>query len=230
LSRVWNALKNAFLTGLLILVPLAVTLWLVLAVSARVDGLLDLLPHSIHPEHLLGFKIPGLGILVSIAVVVGVGAGMRYYTARRVVELYETILLRVPLIAPVYQSLKQLINTIMVQKGNQFRQVVIVEYPRPGLYAICFLTGEVEFLAPGAAPPMVSVFIPTTPNPTSGFYLMVPRDQAHAVNLSVEEAFKLIMSAGIVQPEGPRLLSRADLPRLGPDALPTDTATSDEAM
>jgi len=202
-----SSLKGALLAGTLVLAPLGITLWIFVRLVGLADSLLDLLPEAIHPEHLVGFDLPGLGLVMTLLIVTWVGYATRVYAGRRVVELYEAVLQRVPLASGMYNGLKQLIETVLSKQGRQFRQVVMVEYPRRGVYCLAFLTNESAFLELGDDPhatDLVSIFLPTTPNPTSGFYLLVPRDDLRTVDLTVEEAFKLIMSAGIVTPENNR--------------------------
>ena len=170
---------------------------------AVTDGIILLLPDAWQPKALLGFDIPGLGVLLSFLIIYGVGIGMRYYLGRQIVSFYERILDRVPVISSLYQATKQLMNTIFSQKGKHFREVVVVEYPRRGIYSFAFLTNEENYL-PIQDQELISIFLPSTPNPTTGFYLLVPKNDVYKVELTVEEAFKLIMSAGIVTPQGIR--------------------------
>lgn len=203
LGSALSALRGALITGALILAPLGITIWVFVTLVGIADGLLQLLPDALQPETYLGFPIPGLGIVATVVLVALVGFGMRYYTGRRIVELYEAALGRVPILNALYQGLKQLFDTVLSKRGKHFRQVVLLEYPRKGIWCLAFLTNERDFLrAEGVeSAPLVSVFLPTTPNPTSGFYLLVPSDDVRLVDISVEEAFKLIMSAGIVTPD-----------------------------
>jgi uncharacterized membrane protein len=225
---VLGALQSDLLAGLLVVVPLAVTLAAGVWVVARVDGLLDLLPDFAHPEVMLGLDLPGLGVFLTLVVVLLAGAGTRYVTGRQVVAFYEAALLRVPILRVVYQGFRQLLDTVFRDQSRSFRQVVLVEYPRREVWALAFLTGEtalVEDSGEGGPPSegLVSLFLPTTPNPTSGFFLMLPLQDVYLVDLSVEEAFKMIISAGIVAPPELRHMTRlsdlSDLPPLpGPDA------------
>lgn len=201
-------LKNALLTGFLVIAPLGITVWVFTLLLRFADGAILLLPEWARPEAWLGVPIPGLGILLTLLLMAGVGTAMRYYTGRRVVEAYERLLARVPVASGVYQGVKQLIQTLFNARNKHFRQVVLIEYPRRGIYSLAFITNHrtfVDCLPECHDPDLVSVFLPTTPNPTSGFYLMVPRRDVRVVDVSVEEAFKLIMSAGIVLPEGIRV-------------------------
>jgi uncharacterized membrane protein len=190
-----------------VVVPVGITFWVFFALVDMADGLIRALPVVLQPETHLGFPIPGLGVLLTMVVVFLVGLGMRNYAGRRVFEALERMLARVPLASSIYHGIKQVMETVAANRGEQFRQVVLVEYPRKGLYCLAFVTNQKHFLdVEGAAEsdPMVSIFLPTTPNPTSGFYLLVPQSELRRVDMSVEEAFKLIMSAGIVTPKNIR--------------------------
>jgi uncharacterized membrane protein len=210
LSELWSQLKNALLAGLAVVLPLGITVWVVVSFAALVDSNLDLLPSTVNPETLLKTELPGLGILITVVLVTAVGAVSRYYIGQRIVDWIDGVLLRVPLLSGIYQGLKKLVDTLFSKEGMKFRQVVMVEYPRRGIWAVAFLTGEqadwlitTEF--DGTSP--VSLFLPTTPNPTSGFYLLAPAKDVRLLDVTVEEAFKLIMSAGIVFPEEGRALT-----------------------
>jgi uncharacterized membrane protein len=222
--RLLGAIQSDFLAGILVVVPLAITVAAGIWIAAWVDGLLDLLPDFLNPEIALGLALPGLGIFLTLVVVILAGAATRYVGGRQVVAWYETVLLRVPILRVVYQGFRQLLDTVFSGQSKSFRQVVLIEYPRRNVWAIAFLTGEAQFMGPatGHGPPsdgMVSLFLPTTPNPTSGFFLMMPAADIFLVDLTVEEAFKMIISAGIVVPGALRSLTRlseiSDLPVLG---------------
>lgn len=211
LNQLFVELRGSLLAGVLVLAPLGVTFWVFFALVGRADGVIGLLPYRLQPETLLGFNLPGLGILLSLVFVIAVGSMMQYYTGRRVVEFYEGLLARVPVLSGIYQGVKQLIDTIFMRKGAHFREVVLVEYPRRGLYCLAFLTNETPYMVlPGGGPDLISIFLPTTPNPTSGFYLLVARQDVQRLDLTPEEAFKVIMSAGIVTPEFVRVSSPTD--------------------
>jgi len=221
-SRVLSSIRTALLTGVLVLAPLVVTTWVFLKLVGLADGLLLMLPPSIQPEQLVGVPLPGLGVLLTIVVVGTVGYAMRSYTGRRVVEIYERLLARVPGVSNLYQGVKQLFETVFSSKGKNFRQVVLVEYPRRDAWCLAFVTSpRSPVTAEVTGEELVSVFMPTTPNPTSGYYLLVPVRDLRFVDLSVEEAFKLIMSAGIVLPPTPAgLVPRKLLPAPEPAPPP----------
>jgi uncharacterized membrane protein len=210
-KRFKTRFRSDLLAGVLVLVPLGITIWVFLALVNLADGLIRMLPDAARPETYLGFPIPGLGILVTVFMVFLVGFAMRYYAGRRIVETTERLLGRVPLLSGIYQGLKQLVQTLFTQRGQHFRQVVLVEYPRRGLFCLAFVTNTDTFIeveGTDESDPLMSIFLPTTPNPTSGFYLLVPQSDLRRLDLTVEESFKLIMSAGIVTPDGSRAANR----------------------
>ena len=142
LAGCWNQLKNALLAGLAVVLPLGITVWVVISFASFVDSNLDLLPPSINPEVLLDRELPGLGILITVVLVTAVGAISKYYVGQRLVGYVEGVLLRLPLLSGIYQGLKKLVDTLFSKDGMKFRQVVMVEYPRRGIWAVAFLTGE----------------------------------------------------------------------------------------
>lgn len=239
MSNFLQGLRNTFLAGLAILIPAGVTLWALITVASIVDSVLDILPPSVHPEVLLGtylhspdglFPLPGLGIFIALVLVMAVGTATRFYAGRKLVEFLEAIVSRVPLLSGVYQGLKKLVDTL-TGESMRFRQVVMVEYPRRGSWAIAFLTGEAQYLDSGREfehDQPVSVFLPTTPNPTSGFYLVLPRRDVRRLDISVEEAFKLIMSAGIVMPEEQKKLRSVDELKVADDVVADDDVADDD--
>jgi len=206
-SNLPSRIRSDLLAGFLVVVPVGITFWVFFALVDLADGLIRALPAILQPETHLGFPIPGLGVVVTMVLVGLVGLGMRYYAGRRIFEALERLLARVPLASSIYHGIKQVMETVAANRGEQFRQVVLVEYPRRDLYCLAFVTNQSSFMEIEGVDkdgPLVSIFLPTTPNPTSGFYLLVPQEDLRKVDISVEEAFKLIMSAGIVTPKGAR--------------------------
>ena len=196
-----SRLRSDLLAGTLVLAPLGITIFVFSTLVDFADGLIRVLPEAWQPETHLGFPIPGLGVVVAVLLVALTGLFMRYYAGQRVVEFYETLLARVPLLSGIYQGFKQLVDTVFTQRGQHFRQVVMLEYPRKGIFCLAFVTNEDPFMdVEHTDDRLISVFLPTTPNPTSGFYLLVPATDLRKVDMTSEEAFKLIMSAGIVTP------------------------------
>jgi uncharacterized membrane protein len=195
-------MRKYFITGLLILVPLAITLWVLNLIIGTMDQSLLLLPESWRPEALVGFHIPGLGSILTLLIIFFTGLATRNFIGRQVVSLWEALLSRIPVVKSIYSSVKQVSDTLFSSSGNAFRKAVLVQYPRQGSWTIAFLTGapggEVKTHLQGD---YLSLYVPTTPNPTSGFFLMVPRADTIELEMSVDEALKYIVSMGVVAPE-----------------------------
>ena len=201
-------MKKYFITGLLIWVPLAITVWVLAAIVNMMDRSLLLLPDSLRPEHLLGFYVPGIGVILTLFVVLFTGVVTTNLVGQRLLAFWEGLLARIPVVKSIYYSVKQVSDTLFSSSGEAFRKALLVQYPRPGVWTIAFLTGQ-----PGAAVSdhlpndCVSVYVPTTPNPTSGFFLMLPRNDVVELDLTVDEALKYVISMGVVAPGQTRLTS-----------------------
>jgi len=193
--------KRYFITGLLIWAPLGITLWVLSFILGMMDQSIMLLPAEWQPRNLLGVHIPGLGALFTLLVVFLTGLLTANFIGQRLVRWWEALLHRIPVVRPIYQSVKQISDTVFSPSGQAFRQAVLVQYPRQGSWTIGFLTGTpggeiAEHLGNG----MVSLYVPTTPNPTSGFFLMVPKTDVTELDMSVEDALKYLISMGVVAP------------------------------
>jgi len=194
-------LKTYFLTGLLVLVPLAITLWVLGLIIGTMDETLTLLPQAWRPQALLGFNLPGIGALLTLAFIFVVGLFAHNFIGQKLVQWWEALLAHIPVVGPLYTSVKQVSDTLLSSSGNAFRRAVLIEYPRRDSYTIAFLTG-----APGGdvathlQGDYVSVYIPTTPNPTSGFFLMLPRVDVIELDMTVDVALKYIVYMGVVAP------------------------------
>ncbi len=206
-SRLQQDLKNDLIAGLLVVIPLATTIWLSTIVSRFVLAFLTSIPKQLNPfitlnpllqdliNLVLGLTVPLLGILL-------IGLMARNIVGRWLLEFGEGTLSRIPLAGSVYKTLKQLLETFLRDNSKRFRRVVLVEYPREGLFSVGFVTGLVgPSLQPELDEPLLSVFIPTAPNPTTGWYTLVPESSVRDLNISVEDAFRTIISAGIVNPD-----------------------------
>jgi uncharacterized membrane protein len=195
-------MRKYFVTGLLILVPLAITLWVLNLIIGTMDQSLLLLPERWRPEALIGFHVPGLGTILTLLVVFLTGLGTRNFIGKQVVYLWESLLVRIPVVKTIYSSVKQVSDTLFSSSGNAFRKALLVQYPRQGSWTIAFLTGvpggDVKNHLQGD---YISVYVPTTPNPTSGFFLMMRRADTIELDMSVDEALKYIVSMGVVSPE-----------------------------
>lgn len=195
-------MRKYFVTGLLILVPLAITLWVVNLIIGTMDQSLLLLPQRWRPEAVIGFRIPGLGSILTLLIIFLTGLATRNFIGNRVVQWWEKILTRIPVVNSIYSSVKQVSDTLLSSSGNAFRKAVLVEYPRRDCWTIAFLTGvpggDVKNHLQGD---YISVYVPTTPNPTSGFFLMVPRAETIELDMNVDAALKYIVSMGVVSPD-----------------------------
>jgi uncharacterized membrane protein len=198
-------MRKYFITGLLVLVPLAITLWVLNLIIGTMDQSLLLLPESWRPEALVGFRIPGLGTILTLLIIFLTGLAARNFVGNQVVLIWESILTRIPVVNSIYSSVKQVSDTLFSSSGNAFRKAVLVQYPRAGCWTIAFLTGtpggDVRNHLQGD---YVSLYVPTTPNPTSGFFLMVPRAEVVELDMTVDAALKYIVSMGVVAPEQAR--------------------------
>ena len=195
-------MRKYFITGLLILVPLAITAWVLNLVISTMDQSLLFVPERWQPRTLFGFDIPGLGTLLTVVIVFLTGLLTNNLVGNYVVRMWEKLLKRIPLVNSLYSSVKQVSDTLFSSSGNAFRKAVLIPYPHQNSYTIAFLTGT-----PGGdvknhlVGDYVSVYVPTTPNPTSGFFLMLARKDVVELDMSVDAALKYIVSMGVVAPE-----------------------------
>lgn len=202
LQRFMANWRSALVAGILVLAPIAITIVAFVYLVNLSDALVMVLPSAWRPEQIFGFSIPGLGILLAITVISIVGLMTRNYIGRRAVKGIEYLFDRLPVIRGVYNSIKQLIDTLLTPQGKGVQEVVIIEYPRKGIWCFAFLTNQSSWLTEHSGRPLVNLFLPSTPNPTTGFYLLIPVEDVYQVNIKADQAFKLIMSAGIVAPRG----------------------------
>ncbi len=195
-------LKKYFIAGLLVVVPLYISMYVVYLIVNAMDSIFYVLPEEIRPHSYMPFHIPGLGILVTVVGIMLVGMVVTNFLGKKMVEIGEAIVARIPFMRTIYNVTKQFLSTFFSQESHGFNRVVLLEYPRKGMYSIGFVTsrtrGEIQERTEQKT---VNVFIPTTPNPTSGFYFAVPEEDVIPLDMSVEDAFKVIMSGGIVVPE-----------------------------
>tara|TARA_B100000700_G_scaffold61383_1_gene67252 strand:+ start:1628 stop:2281 length:654 start_codon:yes stop_codon:yes gene_type:complete len=195
-------LRKYIIAGLLVWLPFAATIVIVKFLIDLMDKTVLLLPPDWQPANLLGFSIPGFGVIIALSILLLTGMLAANLFGRRFVEMWERILNRIPLVRSIYSSVKQISSTIFDPSGKSFRKVVLLEYPRKGLWSIGFLTNDAmgdELCSVDDT--LVSVFIPTTPNPTSGFIIMTRKDEITELNMNVEEAFKFVISMGVIIPD-----------------------------
>jgi uncharacterized membrane protein len=195
-------MRKYFITGLLILVPLAITLWVLHAVISTMDQSLLLLPAQWRPEQLVGFKILGLGTILTLVIIFVTGLLAQNFVGNMVVGAWEALLKRIPIVSSIYSSVKQVSDTLFSSTGNAFSKALLVQYPREGAWTIAFLTGiPGGDVANHLVGDYISIYVPTTPNPTSGFFLMVPRADTIELDMSVDAALKYVVSMGVVAPD-----------------------------
>jgi uncharacterized membrane protein len=202
--------RKYFISGLLVWLPLMVTLVVLNFLFDLLNKSLLLLPHDVQPDVLLGFHVPGVGAVLTIVVIISTGLFAANFVGRRMVAFGDNMMARIPLVRTVYTGVKQVTQTLFMPGGQSFRKVLLVEFPGPGIWSIAFQTGEVSPEIEGALKqPMVSYFVPTTPNPTSGFLMMAPRSKVVELSMSVDQALKMVISLGVVQPTAPFDASKA---------------------
>ena len=200
-------LRAYFLAGVLVTAPVAITfyiVWLIVSfIDSRVSGLI---PERYNPETYLPFGIPGLGLVIAVAALILIGAATAGYLGRVIVRINDAALARMPVVRSIYGATKQILETVLAQKSNAFRQVCLVEYPRHGVWTLGFITGTtVGEVQERTSDEVVNVFLPTTPNPTSGFLLFVPRQDIVLLDMSIEDGIKMVISGGIVTPPDERV-------------------------
>lgn len=195
-------LRRWFVAGLLVWVPLGVTIFIVGFLVRLLNSSLLLLPKRYSPEHWLGFPLPGFGVILGLVIVLLTGFLVANFAGRRVLALVEHLLDRIPLVRSVYGGVKRLTETIFSEDNESFRRVLLVEYPRRDMWTLAFQTGTtVDEVQAKTAKDVITVYIPTTPNPTSGFVVLVPRDDVIPLDMSVEDGLRMIISMGVVGPE-----------------------------
>lgn len=195
-------LKRYFVTGLLIWIPLGITLWVLGVLIGVMDQSLLLLPDALHPRSWLGFHIPGLGVILTLVVVWLTGVFAANVLGQRMLVYWEGVLARIPIVKSIYYGVKKVSDTLFSRSGQAFRKALLVQYPRQGIWTIAFLTGKPGGdVANHLSGDYVSVFVPTTPNPTSGFVLMLRKDDVIELDMSVDEAIRTVISMGVVMPE-----------------------------
>ncbi|MGM3309371.1 DUF502 domain-containing protein [Anabaena sp. WFMT] len=209
IERLKQDFKNDLIAGLLVVIPLATTIWLTITIASWVVNFLTKIPKQVNPfDGLHPILVNVLNLVVGLAVpllsILIIGLMARNIAGRWLLDFGERLLQAIPLAGQVYKTLKQLLETLLKDSNGKFRRVVLLEYPRRGIWAIAFVTGAISNdIQAQMNRPMLSVFIPTTPNPTTGWYAVVPEDEVVNLSLSVEEAFKIVVSGGIVASNAP---------------------------
>ncbi len=207
------SLRKWLFSGLLVLVPLIITLWVLDWVVTTLDQTLRILPTAWHPDQLFGVHIPGFGVIFALVVVLSIGAMASNFVGNRLVSWWHALLHRIPVVRSIYSGVKQVSDTLFSEKGNAFRKALLVQWPQENMWTIAFLTGAPtgEVLTQLHAKPgsthddaFVSVYVPTTPNPTGGYFVMVRQRDCVELQMSVDEALTYIVSMGVIVPGGPR--------------------------
>ncbi|MEW8396731.1 MAG: DUF502 domain-containing protein [Candidatus Thiodiazotropha sp.] len=194
-------LRRYLVAGLLVWLPLGATFLVINLLVGWMDNSLLLLPEAYRPDNLFGFHIPGLGVLLSLLILLLTGLVAANLFGRKVVSMWERLLARIPLVRSVYSAVKQMVETMFADKGRSFRKVILVEFPRRGLWTLAFLTSEESGAVQQATGrDVVNVYVPTTPNPTGGYFVLVPKEDIRALDMSVDDGLKMLLSMGAVNP------------------------------
>jgi uncharacterized membrane protein len=194
-------MKRYLIAGLLVWIPVGITVWVLHFILTTLDQTLLLLPEAARPEKLFGFPIPGLGVLLAFAILLLTGVVAANYFGLRLIRFWEAILGRIPFVKSIYSSVKQVSDTLLSDTGNAFRKALLVEFPHENSWTIAFLTGApAPAVAKHFGEEHVSVYVPTTPNPTSGYFVMVPKSRVRDLDMTVDEALKYVVSMGVVVP------------------------------
>lgn len=203
-----SAVRKWFLTGLLVIVPGVITVWVLNWIVSTLDQTLQILPGAWQPDKLLGIHIPGFGVLLTLLILLVVGAIASNFAGRKLVQWGDALVSRIPVVRSIYSSVKQVSDTLFSENGNAFRTTVLVQWPREGVWTVAFVTGAPSGeVAAYLRDEFVSVYVPTTPNPTGGYFVMVRKSDCVELEMSVDAALKYIVSMGVVAPADPTLAS-----------------------
>ena len=202
------AVRKWLLTGLLVIVPGVITAWVLNWIVSTLDQTLQILPGAWQPDKLLGFHIPGFGVLLTLLILLVVGAIASNFAGRKLVQWGDALVSRIPVVRSIYSSVKQVSDTLFSDGGNAFRKAVLLQWPREGVWTVAFVTGAPNGeIAAYLRDEFLSVYVPTTPNPTGGYFVMVRRSDCVELDMSVDAALKYIVSMGVVAPADPTLIS-----------------------
>ena len=197
-------LKGYLVAGLLLWLPVTVTLWVLSLILGTMDSIINLLPKALQPEQLIGFHLPGLGVVITILLLLGTGMLAANVVGKRMIVMGDQMLSRIPVVKGIYNSVKQVSDTLLSDSGQAFRKALLVQFPHSGTWTVAFVTGKpaVQVLDHlGYGEEYLSVYVPTTPNPTSGYFVVVAKKDTRELEMSVDEALKYVISMGVVAPQ-----------------------------
>ncbi len=203
-GKIAKALKKYLITGVLVWLPIAVTIWAMTYIISAADRLISLLPESWQPQHFWGFNIPGLGIVAATVVLFVTGVFAANVLGRRILGAWDSLLGRIPVVKSIYSSVKKVSESLLSDSSRSFKTPVLVPFPQPGIWTIAFVSGHIPNKLKGSLPQdddYISVYVPTTPNPTGGYYIMVKKSDVRELNMSVDQALKYVISLGMVMPD-----------------------------
>ena len=203
-GKIAKALKKYLITGVLVWLPIAVTIWAMSYIISAADRLINLLPESWQPQHFWGFNIPGLGIVAATIVLFVTGVFAANVLGRRILGAWDSLLGRIPVVKSIYSSVKKVSESLLSDSSRSFKTPVLVPFPQPGIWTIAFVSGHIPDKLKGSLPQdddYISVYVPTTPNPTGGYYIMVKKSDVRELDMSVDQALKYVISLGMVMPD-----------------------------
>lgn len=210
-----KAIKRYLITGILVWLPITVTIWILNYIVSATDRLVHLLPAQWNPTQYLGFNVPGLGVILAIAILFTTGIFAANIIGRKIIEGWDSLIGRIPVVKSIYSSAKKVSESLLSDNSRSFKTPVLVPFPQPNIWTIAFVSGSVPQSVSDALPEKsgyVSVYVPTTPNPTGGYYIMVRESDIRELDMTVDEALKYVISLGMVMPD--------DLPTKSPKSLP----------
>lgn len=199
-----KALKKYLITGILVWLPIAVTVWVISYIVSASDQLVNLLPRQWRPQYVFGFNIPGLGVIVAIAVLFVTGLFAANVLGRQILAAWDSLLGRIPVVKSIYSSVKKVSESLLSDSSRSFKTPVLVPFPQPGIWTIAFVSGHIPDKLKGSLSQdddYISVYVPTTPNPTGGYYIMVKKSDVRELDMSVDQALKYVISLGMVMPD-----------------------------
>ena len=203
-GKIAKALKKYLITGVLVWLPIAVTIWAMTYIISAADRLISLLPESWQPQHFWGFNIPGLGIVAATVVLFVTGVFAANVLGRRILGAWDSLLGRIPVVKSIYSSVKKVSESLLSDSSRSFKTPVLVPFPQLGIWTIAFVSGHIPDKLKGSLPQdddYISVYVPTTPNPTGGYYIMVKKSDVRELDMSVDQALKYVISLGMVMPD-----------------------------